>query len=158
MTTLFNATPFSASWKTAVFGHALDEAVRRPSQVVYSAVPSAEMFSSLPEEGGVFVLTVIELEVNGGIILAKRRVDRFVCCTWMLYYKMGIRHWNIHSTHIYIYKGAYPVDEVAHGGINRMVRTRLVLGSREPRSDGFTIRTSTKRSHWRKQTRTYEHE
>jgi hypothetical protein len=40
MTILLRATPFAASWKTAVFGHWLEEAVRRPEQVVYSLVPS----------------------------------------------------------------------------------------------------------------------
>jgi hypothetical protein len=40
MTILFSATPFAASWKTAVFGQTLDDAVRRPEQVVYSLDPS----------------------------------------------------------------------------------------------------------------------
>jgi hypothetical protein len=40
MTILFRATPLAASWKTAVFGHSLDDAVRRLEHVVYSFVPS----------------------------------------------------------------------------------------------------------------------
>jgi hypothetical protein len=39
ITILLSATPPAASWKTAVFGHLLDDAVRRPAQVVYSVVP-----------------------------------------------------------------------------------------------------------------------
>jgi hypothetical protein len=39
MTILFSATPFAASWKTAVLGHLLDDAVSRPEQFVYSVVP-----------------------------------------------------------------------------------------------------------------------
>jgi hypothetical protein len=40
ITILLSATPLAASWKTAVFGHVLEDAVRRPEHVVYSLVPS----------------------------------------------------------------------------------------------------------------------
>jgi hypothetical protein len=39
MTILFNGTPFAAIWNTADWGHVLDDAVRRPAQVVYSVAP-----------------------------------------------------------------------------------------------------------------------
>jgi hypothetical protein len=39
ITILFSGTPLAAIWKTAVLGHVLDDAVRRPEQVVYSEVP-----------------------------------------------------------------------------------------------------------------------
>ena len=40
ITSLSRVTPEAAIWKRAELGHVLEDAVRRPLQVVYSEVPS----------------------------------------------------------------------------------------------------------------------
>lgn len=40
ITSLFRETPLLAIWKSADCGQAVEEVYRRPSQVVYSVVPS----------------------------------------------------------------------------------------------------------------------
>ena len=40
ITSLSSVTPEAAIWKRAELGHVLEDAVRRPLQVVYSEVPS----------------------------------------------------------------------------------------------------------------------
>jgi len=67
MTSLFSGTPEAAIWNRAEFGQVLDEAVRRPAQVVYSVVPS-EGYVSMVDMVSIMVweifLTIVELDIG----------------------------------------------------------------------------------------------
>lgn len=52
MTILLRSTPLAAIWNTADLGKVLDDWVRRPLQVVYSAVPSVDARKSVFNDEG----------------------------------------------------------------------------------------------------------
>jgi hypothetical protein len=129
MTILFSATPLAASWKTAVFGQTLDDAVRRPEQVVYSLDPSVMALEHLGAPSD--ERTVVELKgADNSKVSPHASTYSMIsqlpgCCT--MHRQQDSRTTRYNTTH--------PVNQITNSAVDSRISPGCVLGRGKPARD-----------------------